>query len=197
MKFVTLAIAVFAYVPAMADHKDQRAPTSRSYYAYADVVDVEPIVKHRVVSRQREVCEDRDRYARRYHDQHHEFDEPRYPDHGPSLARTVFGGLIGGLIGHQFGGGHGKQALTILGALAGSSIAKDSARRNHNYRSYRYAQDRYRRGVECWTVNDEDIVKSHDGYRVTYTYQGRRFVKHMNTYPDDQIRVRVRVSPDF
>lgn len=193
MKYVTLALAMFAYIPAMADHKDQRDPASRSYYAYADVIDVEPIIKHRVVSRPREVCEDRDRYARHHHEFDHEFDEPRHPDYGP--ARSIFGGLIGGWIGHQFGGGHGKQALTILGALAGSSIAKDSARRN--YRSYRYAQDRHRRGVECWTVNDEDIVKSHDGYRVTYTYQGRSFVKHMNTYPDDQIRVRVRVSPDF
>ncbi len=40
----------------------------------------------------------------------------------------VFGGaLIGGVIGHQFGGGSGQDVATILGALAGAGLANRSA----------------------------------------------------------------------
>ncbi len=41
---------------------------------------------------------------------------------------TFGGALIGGIIGHQFGGGSGKDVATILGAMIGGSIAND----NHN-----------------------------------------------------------------
>jgi len=38
----------------------------------------------------------------------------------------VFGGaLIGGAIGHQFGGGSGQDIATVLGALIGASVAKN------------------------------------------------------------------------
>lgn len=46
----------------------------------------------------------------------------------PSGLGAVSGAIIGGVIGHQFGGGHGKQAMTaagvIGGAMAGNQIEK-------------------------------------------------------------------------
>jgi len=41
---------------------------------------------------------------------------------------TFGGALIGGVIGHQFGGGSGRDVATILGAMIGGSIANN----NHN-----------------------------------------------------------------
>ena len=40
--------------------------------------------------------------------------------------KTLGGALIGGVIGHQFGGGSGQDAATILGAIIGASAASDS-----------------------------------------------------------------------
>ena len=42
--------------------------------------------------------------------------------------RTFGGALIGGVIGNQFGSGHGKDAATILGAIAGGAIARNQGR---------------------------------------------------------------------
>ena len=36
---------------------------------------------------------------------------------------TLLGAVVGGLIGHQFGDGRGKQVATTVGALAGANIA--------------------------------------------------------------------------
>lgn len=38
---------------------------------------------------------------------------------------TFKGALIGGVIGHQFGGGSGKDVATILGAMIGSSMVNN------------------------------------------------------------------------
>ncbi|USD66256.1 glycine zipper 2TM domain-containing protein [Vibrio sp. SCSIO 43136] len=38
---------------------------------------------------------------------------------------TLAGATIGGLIGNQFGGGHGKEVATVVGALAGAHIASN------------------------------------------------------------------------
>ena len=40
------------------------------------------------------------------------------------------GYVIGGVIGHQFGGGNGKKALTVVGSLIGASVANDHSRRH-------------------------------------------------------------------
>lgn len=49
---------------------------------------------------------------------------------------AVGGAVVGGVVGHQFGNGHGKQAMTALGAiggaLAGNAVEK-SQRQNTRY----------------------------------------------------------------
>ncbi|MBY6185595.1 glycine zipper 2TM domain-containing protein [Marinobacter hydrocarbonoclasticus] len=52
----------------------------------------------------------------------------------------VFGGaLIGGVIGHQFGGGSGQDVATVLGALAGAGLANRSASQQQ-VRQYRLVE---------------------------------------------------------
>jgi len=39
---------------------------------------------------------------------------------GPNVIGAVAGGVVGGVVGNQFGGGHGRDALTVLGAVGGA-----------------------------------------------------------------------------
>lgn len=45
---------------------------------------------------------------------------------------TLLGAVVGGVIGHQFGGGRGKEVATAVGAVAGAGIAQKHA--NQEYR---------------------------------------------------------------
>jgi len=48
---------------------------------------------------------------------------------GPNIIGAVAGGVVGGVVGNQFGGGHGREALTLLGA-AGGALAGHEIERN-------------------------------------------------------------------
>lgn len=45
---------------------------------------------------------------------------------------TLLGAVIDGVVGHQFGGGRGKEVATAVGAVAGAGIARNQA--NQEYR---------------------------------------------------------------
>lgn len=55
---------------------------------------------------------------------------------GPVGLGAIIGGVAGGIIGHQFGGGHGNTASTIVGALGGAAVGNEIEKSN--------ASDRYR-----------------------------------------------------
>lgn len=40
----------------------------------------------------------------------------------PNLTGAAVGGITGGVIGHQFGKGNGRTAMTVLGALGGAAV---------------------------------------------------------------------------
>lgn len=42
-----------------------------------------------------------------------------------NLIGTLAGGVAGGVVGNQFGGGHGKDALTVLGAVGGALAGRE------------------------------------------------------------------------
>lgn len=69
-----------------------------------------------------------------------------HQDAGDALT----GAIVGGIIGHQFGGGDGRDAATALGAVIGSQ----SAGRHHK--------------TVC-----EDVPVRSTSYIVTYRYHGR------------------------
>ena len=94
------------------------------------------------------------------------------------------------MVGNQFGGGRGKTALTVAGALLGASIGND-----HNSAHYRGG----RRGVEnvrrCETVDHYEQEQHLVGYRVKYSYEGQTYYTRTTEYPGKFIPVRVKVSP--
>ena len=176
-------------------------PSGGGYYVYADVVDVSPRYGWReVVEPVRhcvEVVEPRRSAWNRRRDRYRE--EGGRHDGGRDAAAGLVGGLIGGLIGNQFGGGDGKKALTVAGALLGASVAQDHARRRdlddryRRYDAYPYAERPA--GRRCTQTERTRRVRGVNGYDVTYRYQGATFHKWVDDHPGDAIRVHVAVEP--
>ncbi len=175
--------------PALA--ADKSSGTS-SYFVKAPVLHVEPIVTKRYVDHPVQHCTTE--YSAERAD-----DYPRQRHTHQRILPGLLGGLIGGWVGHQFGGGNGKKALTVLGALTGSSIAKNAARQHDDEsHEYRRSDRHYRRAApvqRCRTKYESRPEESIDGYLVTYEYAGRTFEKRVPRHPGDEISIRVRVTP--
>ncbi len=142
-------------------------------YETARVVDVEPIREVHRMPVDREICREETVYVRERHHSH---------------APTVFGAIIGGVIGNQFGSGSGRDAATAAGALLGGAIGHDASKARDGRR---YPATRERCRIERdWRERTVD-----SGYRVTYEYGGRLHRTTMAHPPGDTIRVRVSVDP--
>jgi len=104
---------------------------------------------------------------------------------GDTTTQELKGALLGGVIGNQFGGGSGKDAMTIFGALLGSSMAKDDARESNRGNSGYYYRDvcetRYKKNYES--------VVSH--YRVKYEYNGNISYGSTRYKPNGHVKIRV------
>ena len=175
--------------PALGAHKSS---ATDSYFVQAPVLHVEPIVTKRYVDHPVQHCTTE--YPVERTDDH-----PRQRHTHRRILPGLLGGLIGGWVGHQFGGGSGKKVLTVIGALTGSSIAKNAAR-EHDADTHEYERRdrRYRRGApvqRCRTTYESRPEESIDGYLVTYEYAGQTFEKRVPRHPGDEISIRVRVTP--
>ena len=106
-----------------------------------------------------------------------------------SYIAPIAGGIIGGVVGHQFGNGRGKTALTVAGTLLGASLG-------HGYSSSHHRQ---RQTVEhvrhCETVDQYEQQQQLIGYRVKYRYEGQTYYTQTTEHPGKHIPVRVKVSP--
>ncbi len=110
-------------------------------------------------------------------------------DDDGSATNEIVGGLFGGLLGNQFGGGSGKDAMTVAGALLGASIAHDdeiAKAKTGRVVSREVCETKYR------TESQERL--SH--YRVEYEYDDRTFTYTTKNKPNgSSIKVNVEVSP--
>lgn len=101
---------------------------------------------------------------------------------------AVIGGVAGGVLGHQVGGGRGKDVATALGAVVGAFTGDRIAN-----------DDRYdRRGEarevkKCWTVTE--VQPRITGYRVNYEYRGQHYATMLRENPGPTLQVRVSVDP--
>lgn len=158
-------------------------PGHEPEFDFAEVVSVDPIIDvvNRPVSRD-ECWEEPVTYR-----------EPVRYRGGSDRAPAVMAGIIGGVIGNQFGHGRGRDAATAAGAMLGYSMARDSQRRYDGY----YGGNRSYRGYEqrCTTRTDYFRDERVNGYDVTYRYNGRIYRTVTDYHPGNQIRVAVNVSP--
>lgn len=170
------AIGICASAGALADH---RRGNSGDFYAYAKVIDVQPIVRVVQVTTPRESC----------------WEEPvtraHYPHSRRSATPILLGGILGGVAGNQFGSGHGNDIMTVAGALLGASIGRDAAYRNATHQPQTVYTTTERRCAIENVVHEEERV---DGYHVTYKYQGKTFATRMPEDPGDRVRIRVTVA---
>ncbi|HIG39673.1 MAG: glycine zipper 2TM domain-containing protein [bacterium] len=167
------------------------------YYAYADVVDVEPIIsQQRISTPHRECTMEPVRRRVRTQDGHDHYRESRQQRR---FLPTLIGGLVGGVIGSQFGGGRGKTAMTVIGAFSGAHIANSSSSRGRSGHKHHDDDQEYyfetAQREHCETNHVVETVERLDGYAVTYRYLDREFTKSTTEHPGDQVRIRVELSP--
>lgn len=100
------------------------------------------------------------------------------------VAGTVIGAIAGGVIGHQFGRGRGRDLATVGGAVGGGVVGKE-IQKNHQ------EGDVVTRTVQhCRTVTPgRDVTALYD---VVYAYQGQNFHVKLDHDPGDRIPLPVR-----
>lgn len=167
--WLLVVVCLFSSIVS-ANHEKE----GNSFYAYGEVIETRPIIRHTTAWTPRTECQLIRSRPFSYKVRNKK-----------AVFPTLFGGLLGGVIGHQFGGGRGKTALTIAGAFAGASIANNTGRHHH-----------FEEEIErCRVVHDVRNVEKIEGYRVTYLYQGKRFTRTMDQHPGSTVRIRVQVEP--
>jgi len=167
--FLSLALAP---LPAIAGHA-QRASRDPGFYDQAKVVEVLPIREVVRLNTPRQECWTEEVEHVRHYD--------------GEGAYTLAGSILGGVVGHQFGGGSGRHVATAAGSVLGAVIGHDIGR-GHD-RTYTTMERR------CQTVNDYREQERIVGYRVTYDYDGRTYTADMDRHPGRYVRVRVSVDP--
>lgn len=169
-----VAVGVMASLPAFAGHQAD--------YDYAQVVDVNPLMREVRVVVPREEC----------------FSETRYVPvnarvERPAAGQMILGGLIGAVVGHQVGNSRdARRTGTVAGAVIGTAIGHDVAQRNAGYRG---GELRAVEAQRCEVREETRIEQQIDGYEVTYRYAGRMYTTRMPYEPGPRIRVRVAVEP--
>ena len=95
-----------------------------------------------------------------------------------NLGGAIAGALIGGVLGHQVGGGTGKDIATVGGAVAGGVIGSNVGRDNN----YAYGS----RDVQRCENTTSGIPAYWD---VTYNFRGRDHQMQMTSAPGTTIAV--------
>ena len=107
---------------------------------------------------------------------------------------AIVGGLAGGVLGHQVGGGRGKDAATalgvVLGAITGDQFQNRDQRGQYDHGQYENVQREVQR---CRTVNETQTRIT--GYRVAYEYRGQHYTTFTRNNPGNSLQVRVSVDP--
>ena len=142
-------------------------------YDYAKVVSSRPIVRYVTVNTPVRECWQETEYYSGYESR------PGAP------ARTLAGAIIGGVVGHQFGSGRGKDAATVAGSMIGAAIGHGPVRRVDYSRPVERCATRYERRQE----------QRIDGYEVVYRYKGQKYSTRMPYDPGTKIKVRVDIRP--
>lgn len=194
MKNMILGAAIAGALGAVVNTASAQAISQTTYGDTARVVAVTPIVERASSPRRECYTEPATSYEER-----REYREPPRESGGIGPG-TVLGAIVGGVIGHQFGGSsagrdHGTAAGAVIGGIVGNQVDRD-AQAGYREASRDVYVDRTptTRDVErCKAVPDtrERIV----GYDVQYEYNGRQFRTRMPYDPGNQIPVNVEVRP--
>ena len=135
---------------------------------YAEVIKVTPLTK--TIHTPRQDC----------HDETVTHQAPVKDQH--QVIGTVAGALIGGVIGHQIGGGTGRDIATVAGAAGGGYAGNRIQKNLQDKDTYNTTEQK------CATVDDTSQRRT--GYEVRYRLNGKESTVKMDHDPGDRIPVR-------
>lgn len=120
------------------------------------------------------------------------------PAAGPretNVGGAIVGTIIGGVLGHQVGGGRGKDVATAVGAGAGAILGERNIGASPNTPLYGSSETVPVERCEMVTeMQPAPLV----GYRVILEYNGRDFVYQSPQAPrEEYVKVRVSLTPVF
>jgi outer membrane lipoprotein SlyB len=72
-------------------------------------------------------------------------------------ASTVIGGVVGGILGHQVGGGSGNDVATVAGAVGGAVVGHQVEKKNRQQDSYQIQIRLERGGYQTVTQAISDL----------------------------------------
>lgn len=98
------------------------------------------------------------------------------------LLGTGIGALVGGVVGHQIGGGSGKTLATVAGAAGGGYAGNQIQQKVQQNDTYTTTEQR------CITVYDSKQEPA--GFDVVYEYKGHQHQVHMNKEPGGTLPVK-------
>lgn len=102
------------------------------------------------------------------------------------ILGTAIGAVVGGVAGHQVGGGDGKKIATVVGAAAGA-YAGHEIQKNQQEKDTQTVTKQVCKTVDHRTTK---IV----GYTVKYEYNGTLHTTRMDHDPGAQVQVQEGVS---
>lgn len=103
-----------------------------------------------------------------------------------NVPAAIAGALIGGILGHQVGGGRGKDLATVGGAVAGAAVGAQVGRNGNA--SPTTTQDVQR----CETVPSNAKPRFWD---VGYTFRGQAYNVQMTAQPGSTVTVNAQGEP--
>ncbi len=101
-----------------------------------------------------------------------------------NIPGAIAGAFIGGILGHQVGGGHGKDIATVGGAVAGAAVGANIGRNGQQAST----QDIQR----CENVPNQARP---DYWDVTYNFRGQEHRVQMKVQPGSTINVNEQGEP--
>ena len=96
---------------------------------------------------------------------------------------ALFGAIIGGVVGNQFGGGKGKDAATALGAIIGSNIGAGTNE-----------PSRPTTTTVCNDVPQYREVQTITGYKVKYRFGGAVYTAKFNKDPGEYVTLNTHTT---
>ena len=118
-------------------------------------------------------------------------DVPIYGGGQATAGDAIAGALIGGILGNQVGGGKGKDAATIFGAIIGAKAAEENAKKNGTqivgYKQVQQCEVTYIRITESVVVGYETTVELYEGMIHT-------FVTHRSYRVGQSVPVRMTLT---
>jgi len=165
-KVLLTASLALTCLPAWAGHRE-------AGYDHARVVSAVPIYETVRFPVDEQVC----------------WEEQAWRPQPHTIAPTVLGAIAGGVVGHQFGGGSGKTALTVAGAALGGTIGYKVASRHQPGGYYPVVHER------CEIRRNWRMEEHIAAWDVAYKYRGMIYHTRMPEQPGKKIRVRVQAEP--